>query len=672
MRKTASFLSTLVVFLTLGLSNVSAQVYTYIQYDGANMDRLDHQFLGTNSGALYTSYRITKNASEKVFLDIGIESPRIYKKEMPGMVSWQKANLDRDFISGINSGRRKVYICKKLDSGWAVQPIGSAIYVSNNDNILTYISSNYDLQADFKQTLGNNLSINARNLSNPSNVFYVGELPACNRAAQQFKVYPSETAKYETTITIMPELGLIRENPENCPVYELVAVNGKDVCSYLGGGSAPAEIVAQAEPTPEVQSQPIPETYEVIKPYVPIETSNGEVYVNSKTVVEYSNVTKSDDFGESVSDVPASYSQQEKPKPAKIECNITAAEGEHVIQGGENLYSIARRYGLGVNSLRAWNNLNTDKLYPCTTLKIVGPVVPKVEKPSMEVARTNDVPTTYNTVVKVTSKKVEAPVVVTKTIECEVEYTDGEHVVLQGDNLYSIARKYNVTLGQLKSWNKIPADNKIRPCQKLVIAEPKATVVNAKAVPAEYKTVVKPKLVAKAPVKVVAKKATVTSKSVTKIIPASYVKTGAGLHVVVKGETVLGLAKRFEMTEAEFRKINFLTATEGVSIGQVIRSKDCSCTIAVEDDHSLTLKPVPVSNEIPGGYNYVGSKSVKTAEGVVAKGTDKKFHVVQASETLYSIAKNYGKSVDEIRKLNNMEDNEVIVPNQLLVLEKAK
>ena len=411
MRKTA-FLSALIVILALSFSNLSAQAYTYILYDGNTMDRLDHQFLGTNSGAIYTSYRVVKSGSEQVILDIGIESPRIHKKEPPSMVTWQNAHLDQDFIVGINSGRRKVYICKKLDSGWAVQPIGSAVYMTNIDRVLTYVSANYDFQADLKQALGNNLSMNTRNLTNPSNVFYVGELQACNTTAQTFKVFPSETNKYETIITVLPELGLIRENAEACPTYELVGVNHKDVCSYLGGGNAPATVMAQAEPTPEVQPETIPESYSVVQAYTPpTETvDNGEVYVRSKTVVENNNITKSDNFDETPSDVPVSYNEVEKPKPVKVECNVAAVEGEHIIQSGENLYSIARRYGLAVNSLRAWNNLSSDKLYPCTTLKIVAPIVEKVEKPSMEEARASDVPASYNTVVKVTAKKVEKPV----------------------------------------------------------------------------------------------------------------------------------------------------------------------------------------------------------------------------------------------------------------------
>ena len=650
MRKTA-FLSTLVVLLTLGLHNLSAQAYTYILYDANTMDRLDHQFLGTNSVALYTSYRLVKNAGEQIFLDIGIESPVIHKQEPPNIVSWQNANIDPNFVMGINSGNRKVFICKKLDSGWAVQAIGSGVYISNFDRVLTVITSNYDFSADLKQALGNNLSMNTRGLSNPSNVFYVGELQACNTTAQTFKVFPNETNKYETTVTVLPGLGIIRENAEACPTYELVAINGKDVCSYLGGGASPAPI----------QAEPIPESYAVVKPYIPVETGDvGEVYVRSKTVVENTNITKSDHFGETRLDVPPSYNtvvnvpqaviQTEKPVPAKVECSVTALSGEHVVQSGENLYSISRHYGLSINSLREWNNMSSDLLYPCGILKISAPVVETVEKPSMEVARTNDVPMSYNTVVKVTPKKVETPVI-TKVIECEVPYIDGEHVVLHGENLYAIARKYKVSYAQLKSWNKLSTDL-IKPCQKLLVAAPKSAVTAKSAdIPKQYDVVVKPKL-------------TTNQTATTSTV---YVKEGAGLHVVLNGETAAQLAKQYGMTETDFRKINYLSENEVLAIGQVVRTENCNCDITEGEDHSLTLKSEPVRSDIPSGYNYVGSKT--TTNGIVAKGTNRKYHVVQSSETLYTIAKNYGKSMDDIRKLNNLAANEVIIPNQLIILE---
>lgn len=703
MRKTAFFSTLVALFVALSLTNSSAQsAYTYIRYDENTMDRLDHQFIDANNSALYTSYRLTKNAGERIFLDIGIESPRIHKKEPPSMVSWQKAKIDQDFIVGINTGRRRVFICKKLDSGWAVQPIGSGIYISDFNNTLTFVSSNYDFKADFNQVLGNsmNLSLNTRSLANPANVFYIGELPACSKTAKTFKVFPSETRRYETTVTILPELGLIRENAEACPTYELVGVNGKDVCSFINGGERPAPVVA--EPTPERTpiaystvaygstnvhtTTDVPQSYDqqpsvtyTQQPstaYVPVEVpvENGEVYVRSKTVVENNNITKSDNFDYSTStyqeSVPTSYETRAvkvKPAAAKVECNYSVSEGEHLIQSGENLYSIARRYGVSVASLRDWNGLADDKLQPCTALKVVAPAVAIEEKPIVT-AKSVEVPKSYNnTAVKVTPIKVEKPVA-KKVIECEVEYTEGEHVVSQGDNLYAIARKYNVTKDQLLTWNKLSNDI-IKPCQKLIVAAPTVTVAPKSAdVPKEYKVIAKPKEAPKAvaqPTKV-ATKTTVTAKGVATKTPI-HVKQGTGLHVVLKGETIIGLAKQFSMTEAEFRKINFMEAKETISIGQVVRTKECACTITTEADNTLSLQPVPVTNDVPKGYSYVGSKSVKTTEA--AKGSNRKYHVVQATETLYAIAKTYGKSVDEIRKLNSLTETEVIIPNQLIILE---
>lgn len=691
MRKTAFFATFVALFLALGQTNLSAQAYTYIRYDENTMDRLDHQFIDANNSALYTSYRLTKNAGERIFLDIGIESPRIHKKEPPSMVSWQNAKIDQDFIVGINTGRRKVYICKKLDSGWAVQIIGSGIYLSNFDNVMTFVSSNYDFKADFNQTLGNNLSLNTRELANPANVFYVGELPACSKTAKTFKVFPSETRRYETTVTILPELGLIRENAEVCPTYELVGVNGKDVCTFINSGERPAPAMAQAaEPSPEhtpdsygvvrytnpTVPQQIPESYnntnnvayttsETVPTtaYVPVETpiDNGDVYVRSKTVVESNNITKSDNFDYNTpTEVPIQYSEHsvKKDKPAKVECNYSVSEGEHLIQSGENLYSISRRYGVTVSSLREWNGLSDDKLQPCTALKIVAPATaPAAEAVTItsKSVKETEVPKQYsNTSVKVTTKKVEKPTE-KKIIECQVEFSEGEHVVLPGENLYGIARKYKVTEDQLKVWNKLPNDI-IKPCQKLVVAAPSVTVTPKSAeTPKEYRVIAKPKAPA-------VSKTSVTTKGVTKT-SAALVKEGSGLHVVLKGETIIGLAKQFSMTEAEFRKINFMTVDETLSIGQVVRTKDCACTIAQEEDSSLSLQPVPVANDVPKGYNYVGSKSA------TAKGTNRKYHVVQATETLYAIAKKYGKSVDELRKLNSFSGSEVIVPNQTILLE---
>ena len=343
--------------------------------------------------------------------------------------------------------------------------------------------------------------------------------------------------------------------------------------------------------------------------------------------------------------------------------------------------------------------MTEDLIYPCSPLKIVPPVA----APNMEEKRQNDVPQSYNTVAMPKSLPKKEIV----RVDCNVEASEGEHVVLQGESLYGIARTYNLTVGQLKVWNSLSED-KIMLCQKLIVVAP---AVEAKAVPTDYATVavkksagpqvefktipkqalvVKAKSVAPKTAKTVAKPKTVEpfmAKAVTisaKGVPTkqtvTFVKKGAGLHVVTKGETIIGLAKESNMSEAEFRKVNNLGKAESITVGQVLKMENCACNVAVDAEKSLILKPIPVASDImgdvPSNYNVVvRPKKVENTEGVelTSKSVEtravRKYHVVQQSETLYSIAKTYGKKVADIQALNRLDNNEVLVPNQLLILE---
>ncbi len=72
--------------------------------------------------------------------------------------------------------------------------------------------------------------------------------------------------------------------------------------------------------------------------------------------------------------------------------------------------------------------------------------------------------------------------------------------------------------------------------------------------------------------------------------------------------------------------------------------------------------PVPQKVEVP--------KAVKEAS--IAQ-TEKGYHLVSRGETLYRISKKYGISVDDLRRLNNMDPKALIHPGQkLLVVQKKE
>lgn len=116
-----------------------------------------------------------------------------------------------------------------------------------------------------------------------------------------------------------------------------------------------------------------------------------------------------------------------------IKHSNTQQNNFHVVQVGESIWSIAKKYNVSEQDIMKWNNLTTDKIYPGQKLIIY---------PNQYTTSTN----------KSTSAQSN------KTI----------YVVKSGDTIWSIANKYNVSEADIMKWNNLKND-KIFPGQKLLI-----------------------------------------------------------------------------------------------------------------------------------------------------------------------------------------------------------
>ena len=660
--------STLSVLISAFSFSLSAQ--TYIQFDAQNMDRFEYKYLQPEpNNVAYTTYRLNKNQSEKLYFETSsVESQVVIN---PPNVLTQSSEIwfSRNDIGAINRGEMPVFLCKKLDSGWLITPITAAAFMTYDGANLVYQGTDFDLKADFTQSLvGYNL--NQSNGPNMSEIVFSGQIDACNQIASVFKKAPNASCPDGSTLTIIPNIGLVQNLCENGQKTELVSINGISVCDYLAQYNAPT-VIASTEPTPEN----IPTQYSM--PVVndkPISTADffGEDISARVTNTPIASTTSTTEIALAKATEPISI--------PKVDCNAVAREGEHVVNQGESLYSIARRYGIAVNSIRSWNNLSADVIYPCSIIKVVAPQEP-TPQPSMTEARTQDVPMSYISEAKKEQPKEtpketlnETPVVkVVKKSDCDVVALDGEHVVQKGESLYAISRLYNVKVEQLRTWNTLKNDV-ISPCQKLLISE---AHVQVKSVPESFSTVVKP-------------------QSTTAQPTVAFVKKEDCMHVVKKGETLSKLSKQFGIKEADLRKYNNLGNDDKILIGQVLRKQSAPCFVDEElpKTYSVAIKPksavkkgetevqlqpatstaVPKKEDVPQAYStVVMPKPIKVQEtGVTAKSVDlkaRKYYIAQENDTVQSIAKAYGLTVEKLRSLNNLEPNEAIVKNQLLNLE---
>lgn len=125
--------------------------------------------------------------------------------------------------------------------------------------------------------------------------------------------------------------------------------------------------------------------------------------------------------------------------PAGSGVHLTAAHQkvEHRVQAGESLSSIARRQGVRVRDLIAWNGLASTVIHPGDRLTVWRRGAQRTIQPSREATK--------------------AP-------------TDGtlHHTVSSGETLWELSRLFGVSVTQLQRWNDL-SDSLIRPGEELVV-----------------------------------------------------------------------------------------------------------------------------------------------------------------------------------------------------------
>jgi len=122
----------------------------------------------------------------------------------------------------------------------------------------------------------------------------------------------------------------------------------------------------------------------------------------------------------------------------------------HVVKKGEYLSKIAGKYKVSVNDLVAWNKLKSKNL-------VVG-----------QKLRINDPKEIINQTTARADTNTKVPAAVQSPQEKLIYYT-----VQSGDTLWSIAEKYEgITVNQIREWNNIKAEEKLKVGQKLKVIIP--------------------------------------------------------------------------------------------------------------------------------------------------------------------------------------------------------
>ncbi len=202
----------------------------------------------------------------------------------------------------------------------------------------------------------------------------------------------------------------------------------------------------------------------------------------------------------------------------------------YVVKKGDSLWSIARANGLTVDELKSLNNLSSNVLHVGDTLLI------------SSADSTGD------------------------------DGNDNYYVVKSGDTLWSIARKYNLSVNELKALNNL-SSNALSVGQRLIVG-----------------------------------------------------KESSNDYVVSAGDTLWAIARKFNVSVDDIKALNNLSSNN-LSIG-------------------MTLK-IPL---------YSNKQNEET-----------NVYVVKSGDSLWSIARMFNSTVDEIKSLNGLKSNVLRIGQRLVV-----
>ncbi|KEO74367.1 LysM peptidoglycan-binding domain-containing protein [Anditalea andensis] len=148
---------------------------------------------------------------------------------------------------------------------------------------------------------------------------------------------------------------------------------------------------------------------------------------------------------------------------------------EHIVQPGENLWQISQRYGIRLHSLKAKNRIYKDAdLKTGMVLKLkdyrkrnedIEIIQQKQFASPPQIAQRNEREVTIHQPPGQTlSPSVQASAPVNST-RSQAIY----HKVTQGETLYALSKRYNVTVDQLRQWNNMNTNSILSVGQQIVI-----------------------------------------------------------------------------------------------------------------------------------------------------------------------------------------------------------
>ena len=313
------------------------------------------------------------------------------------------------------------------------------------------------------------------------------------------------------------------------------------------------------------------------KDFNPIQSSTGSIetiivdYGNVNDQIEANNLKNNyKTYAESIIKSLANYQG--------IPYFLEGEEDVYIVKKGDNLYSIAAKYNTTVNEIKKLNNLSSNLL---------------------SIGQKLNIPTIKPT-------------------------NEGQtYIVQSGDNLYSIANKFNTTVENLKKINNLTSN----------------------------------------------------SLSIGQILKLDIPTTEENIYVVKKGDSLYSIASKYDTTVNELKQLNNLSSNL-LSVGQKIKLpnkkilsgniyvvKKGDSLYSIANKYNLTVNELKQLNNLSSNLLSIGQQLQLPDTNI----QNDNIYVVKKGDNLYSIANKFNTTVDTIKNLNNLSSNLLSIGQQLKI-----
>lgn len=269
-------------------------------------------------------------------------------------------------------------------------------------------------------------------------------------------------------------------------------------------------------------------------------------------------------------------------------------------------------------------------------------------------------------------------------VDAVVEYiglgpSQTTYTVQSGDSLWNIAKKFNISVEELKLANNLTS-NLLRVGQVLKIPtqdQPESgnyTVYNVKAGDSLYSIAQKYNTTVNELIDYNSLSTTNLKINQQILIPKKEEVLEENVYVVQSGDTLYSIAQQYGVTINDIMELNNLT-TSVLNIGQQLKipsyeTPDSGINYVVKKGdnlYSIAQKYNTTVNEIKS-LNNLTSNLLSVGQTLKIPQTSGTLtYTVQSGDNLYAIARRYNTTVDEIKKKNNLVSNNLSI-GQILVI----